>query len=209
MTIPLSPAPRPHVAIILLAAGESSRMGQPKQLLLWQALPLVQYQIRQAQLSTARELVVVVGHELAKVQPLAQKAVQPGRGKVIVNPDYAEGKTTSIKAGIRAAPTATAYILLAVDQPRPVAVLQALIDAHLKNRALISVPSYHGKHGHPPMFDASLAKELLASSEEKQGIKEVVERHREALQEVPLSDPIVTTNLNTLADYEAAKAKWG
>ncbi|MBI3742725.1 MAG: nucleotidyltransferase family protein [Chloroflexi bacterium] len=194
-------------AVILLAAGESSRMGQPKQLLPWRGLPLVQYHLQELRATTAGEIAVVLGHEAARVRPLVEPSLVDKRVHVVRNDAYREGKTTSIKAGLRALrATPSGVMLLAVDQPRPREVLQRLIDEHLSKGNLISVPRHGNRHGHPPLFDASLIPELLEISEAKQGIREVIERHREALREIEIADPLVVTNLNTPEDYERAKA---
>lgn len=198
------------MGVVLLAAGESTRMAAPKQLLEWHGMPLVQYQVREAQAATAGEIVVVVGHRASEVRPLAERALDKSRGRVVLNRAYRQGKTTSIKAGLRALRSDPAAVMvLAVDQPRPREALRALIEGHLRGKRLISVPSYRGKHGHPPVFDRSLAPELLRISEERQGVREVIERHRDALREVAIDSPLVVTNLNTPEDYRRAKKMAG
>ena len=152
---------------VLLAAGESSRMGRPKQTLDWLGEPLAVYQTRQLLEAGVGQAVVVLGHEVSTVRPLVE-AVEDPRLTIVVNPDYREGKTSSIKAGLRAVgPGAASLLLLAADQPRPAALLRRLAEAHEDQGALISIPAYRGKHGHPPIFDASLLPELLRITEER------------------------------------------
>ena len=182
-------------------------MGQPKQLLPWHRLPLVQYHLQELRATTAGEIVVVIGHEASRVRPLVKPSLADKRVHVVLNEAYRDGKTTSIKAGLRALrATPSGVMLLAVDQPRPREVLQRLIDVHHSKRNLISVPRHGGKHGHPPLFDVSLIPELFEISEAGEGIREVIERHRDALREIEIADPLVVTNLNTPEDYERAKA---
>ena len=191
---------------VLLAAGESSRMGRPKQTLDWLGEPLVVYQIRQLLKAGVGQAVVVLGHKAATVQPLVE-AVEDPRVTVVVNPDYLEGKTTSVKLGLRSVgPGAGAILLLAADQPRPAALLRRLAEAHAAREAIISIPAHRGKHGHPPIFDASLLPELLRITEEGRGVREVIQRHSGAIHEVAVDDPLVLTNLNTREDYERALA---
>ncbi len=191
---------------VLLAAGESSRMGRPKQTLDWLGKPLVVYQTRQLLEADVGEAVVVLGHEAAMVRPLVE-AVEDSRLSIVVNPDYLEGKTTSIKAGLRAlGPGAASLMLLAADQPRPASLLSRLAAAHAERGALISIPAHEGRHGHPPIFDASLLPELLEITEEGRGVREVIQRHSGAIHEVAVDDPLVLTNLNTHEDYERALA---
>ncbi len=191
-------------AAVLTAAGESTRMDRPKQLLEWHGLPLIQYQVRQLQQTSADEIVVVLGHEAERLRALVTEG-QDSRVRVVVNEYYRDGKTTSIKRGLRAVQGAPdAVMLLAVDQPRPAGVLQRLVDTHLGEESLISVPSRGGKHGHPPVFSGLILAELLAITEEGKGLLEVIDRHRTELREVDFDEAIVLTNLNTPEDYDRA-----
>ena len=204
------PQPSPEIAAILLAAGESTRMAEPKPLLEWRGVPLLRYQIDQLCETSVREIVVVLGHRASELLPLTQGLAEASRVRTVVNPDYRQGKTTSIKAGLRSLRGgATAVLQLAVDQPRPAQVLQRLLDEHARGGHLISVPSHEGKHGHPPLFDGSLLPELMEISEEHQGVREVIERHLDELREVPMESPIVLTNLNTAEDYRRARELFG
>lgn len=191
---------------LLLAAGESSRMGRPKQTLDWLGAPLIVYQTRQLLQAGVGQAIVVLGHEAATVRPLVE-AVEDARVSIVVNPDYSEGKTTSIKAGLRAVGSGAASImLLAADQPRPAELLRRLAEAHAEQGGRISIPAHGGKHGHPPIFDASLLSELLEITEEGRGVRGVIQRHSGAIHEVAVDDPLVLTNLNTREDYERALA---
>ena len=191
---------------VLLAAGESSRMGRSKQILDWLGEPLVVYQARQLLEAGMGQAIVVLGHEAEAVRPLVEVVDDP-RLTIVVNQDYLEGKTTSIKAGLRAlGPGAASILLLAADQPRPGALLRRLAEAHAERGALISIPAHRGKHGHPPIFDPSLLPELLRITEEGRGVREVIQRHSGAIHEVEVDDPLVLTNLNTREDYERALA---
>ncbi|MEE9285577.1 MAG: nucleotidyltransferase family protein [Dehalococcoidia bacterium] len=197
---------RAGVAAVLLAAGESTRMDQPKALLEWAGQPLVQYQVQELQGTSAGEIVVVLGHRAHELQPLVEAVLDPPRTHIFTNVDYRQGKTTSIKAGLRHLRGACASVmLLAVDQPRPREVLQRLMDTDLGPGRLIAVPCFRGKHGHPPLFHARLLPELLAITEERQGMREVLQRHRDSLREVAFDSPLVLTNINTLEDYRRAR----
>ena len=201
------PAPERTAAAILLAAGESTRMGQPKQWLDWHGMPLLQYQIMQLCETSLQEIVVVLGHRAAESIPIVEEIGELPRVRAVINLDYRQGKTTSIKLGLNNLRwTANAVLLLAMDQPRPSQVLQHILDMHAYKSKLISIPSYMGKHGHPPVFDSSLVPELMAISEKRHGIREVIEKHRDQLQEIPLDSPVVRNDMNTPEDYRRAKA---
>ena len=185
-------------------------MAQPKQSLLWQGVPLLRYQVEQLLATTAQEIVVVLGFKAGEFAAILKQVNPGGRAKLALNPNYRYGKTTSIKIGVEnVSEEATAIVILAVDQPRPAAVYQRLFDAHVQGKNLITVPAYQGKHGHPPVFDASLAQELGQMTEEKQGVREVIERHRDGLRAVEFDTPAVLTNLNTPEDYQQALKQFG
>ncbi len=192
------------VSAVLLAAGESVRMGSPKALLAWGGSTLLEYQVAQLLASRCGEIVVVLGHDAERLEPLLPVAPLL---RTVVNPDYRLGKTTSIRAGIAAlSPRAEAALVLAVDQPRPAWLLDRLIDEHLRAGAPITVPTHAGHRGHPPVFSASLFPELMRLSEERQGLREVLSRHANAVHLVEVEGPLALVDLNRPEDYVAARA---
>lgn len=190
------------VSAIVLAGGESSRMGQHKGLLNWGGQALVAYQVRSLLAAGAGEVVVVLGYQAGKLRPL----ISPDpRVRVTVSRRYHLGKTYSIRSGLRCMnPASMGVLIVGVDQPRPPNTLLALIQTFLNNRSSIVVPSYRGKSGHPLIFDASLFRELMRISEETMGLRAVVERHRSKKLLVEMGDPLVMVNLNTPEEYELA-----
>ena len=194
------------VSAILTAAGESRRMGRPKPLLPWRGKTLVEHQIGALFDGGVSEVVVVVGHEADAV---AERIAGTG-ARWVVNPDYLQGKTTSIKAGLQViSADANAILLLAVDQPRTDSIVSAVVRAHVSGDCLITSPRYDGHGGHPLIFDAALRDELAAISEEKQGIREVFQAHRDSVQEYALDDPMIRLDLNTPEAYEDALGRYG
>ena len=181
-------------------------MGRPKPLLPWRGTTLVEHQIRALFNAGVSEVVVVVGHEADAVS--AQVA---GTGaRCMVNPDYLQGKTTSIKAGLKAiSGDADAILLLAVDQPRTEFIIAAVVEAHATGDSLITSPRYEGHGGHPLIFAASLRDELARISEERQGIREVFLAHRDSVQEYVIGDPMIRLDLNTPDAYEDALWRYG
>lgn len=181
-------------------------MGRSKPLLPWRGTTLVEHQISALFNGGVSEVVVVVGHEADAVA--AQVSNTPAR--CVANPDYLQGKTTSIKAGLRAvSPDADAILLLAVDQPRTASIVAEVVRAHAASDALITSPRYEGHGGHPLIFAASLRDELARISEEKQGIREVFQAHRDSVQEYALDDPMIRLDLNTPAAYDEAVRRYG
>ena len=192
------------IAAVLTAAGESSRMGRPKPLLPWQGDTLVGCQVRALAEAGASEIIVVLGHAALDVVT----RVRGGAAlRILLNPDYLQGKTTSIKMGVRQVHRdAAGVLLLAVDQPRPPGLIRQVMAAHVETGALITHPTHLGRGGHPVVFHRSLVPELLEITEERQGIREVIERHRDRIHRVPVDLPIARLDLNTWEEYREALA---
>ncbi len=200
-----------YTSLIILAAGSSSRMGQPKQTLPWMGQPLLTYQVEQAGLTRADEVIVVLGEDAADYRPLLPEALDRVPAyRIVENPDYELGKTTSVLTGLRAAdPRATAWIFLAMDSPRPAPTTDALLDAHESGGLPITYPWRGGIEGHPPVMSASLREEILGITEQQRGLREVTERDAARVNRVEFADPIVIVNMNSQEDYERALAVTG
>ncbi len=188
---------------VLLAAGESSRMGRLKALLAWRGTSLLAHQLNSLREAGVQRIVVVLGHRAEQLQPLLEgrEGVTP-----VVNPDYRQGKTTSIKAALEALePESTAVLLiLNVDQPRSAETIRFLLQEHRSTSHLITIPTYLGKGGHPIILDLSLLQELRSIDEETQGLRAVVQRHQDSTQRVEVPYPEVLWDLNTPEEYQAA-----
>jgi molybdenum cofactor cytidylyltransferase len=84
-----------------------------------------------------------------------------------------------------------------------------VIRAHVQNNALITSPRYQGHGGHPLIFSSALKAELEATSEVKQGLRQVFGAHRCEVTEVEFDDPLVGLDINTPEDYEEARSRYG
>ena len=189
------------VSAILTAAGESTRMAQPKPLLPWRGSTLIRCQIDSLLQGGVEEVVVVLGHMHEQV---ARHAEGPGV-RWVLNPDYRTGRASSIRAGLAALdPRTDAVVLLGVDQPRPPEIVRAVLEAHTGASAPITAPRFGGRGGHPAVFAAALIPEMARISEQRQGVREVYEAHRDEVQRVDVDDPAVRLDLNTPEEYEAA-----
>ena len=194
------------ISAVLIAAGEGIRMGRPKPLLPWRGVPLVEYQTASLLDAGVAEVVVVLGHRYGDVTP----HVKGPAVRYVINEQYRQGKTTSIKAGLRDINADTeGILLLAVDQPRPPEITSTVVESHVAANAMITSPRYHGHGGHPLVFSQRLLDELGAITEEGQGIREVLQAHGDEINEVEFEDPIVRLDLNSAEDYEDAKVRYG
>ena len=191
------------IAGILLAAGESTRMGRLKALLPWRGMTLFQSQL--AAMAGLSPLLVVLGHRSDEL-----RALLPAGAQTVPNARYREGKSTSIVAGIAALPPEVeAAIVVAVDQPTEPAILYALAEAYTAEKPAILLPSVNRRRGHPTLFDRSVFADLLAISEEREGLREVMTRHEATIRYVNVDSELVRANLNAPEEYEAAFARWG
>ena len=200
----ISVSNRPHVVAILLAAGESSRMGRPKSLLEWKGLTLIEYQVRELRAAGVDEVIAVLGSGAEAVRPAAER----GGARVALNPAYREGRAGSIRVGALAVDAAAeAIVLLNVDQPRDRSISAAILSVHLRAGNVITVPAFHGRRGHPVVLTGGLLDELRAVREESEGLRALIRFHAAQRVELPMDDPTVLLDLNLPAEYEAARAR--
>ncbi|HIF11738.1 MAG TPA: nucleotidyltransferase family protein [Dehalococcoidia bacterium] len=198
------------ICAILLAAGESSRMGTPKPLLDWFGAPLIQRQIEALIEGGVDEVFAVTGNRAADVESVL-KSVSPvistgDRVHAVRNTEFLSGKTTSIKAGLATLPDdVDTIVLLAVDQPRPSWLVREVLESHKQAGRLISSPVFDGHGGHPLVFDGSLLCELEAITEEAQGVRQVVQAHANSVNRVPIDSPIARLDMNTQEQAAAAR----
>ncbi|MGH7907791.1 MAG: nucleotidyltransferase family protein [Candidatus Binataceae bacterium] len=190
---------------ILLAAGESRRMGYPKPLLTIGGSTFLEISARMMLAVTSR-VVVVIGAHAEKIRP-AIPADQ--RIVVVENLEYHRGQLSSIKAGIRALASDTGAVLLHLaDHPlvRPT-TFSRLIDEFERQRAPIMIARSSGRRGHPVIFARSIFDELMAASEDE-GARAVVNANPSRVAYLDTGDAGVGIDLDTPADLEKAGLKW-
>jgi len=198
----MSTANLPFISAILLAAGESTRMGRQKALLPWHSTTLIQYQIGALLEAGISQVVVVLGYRAEALRSLVEAV--PGVNTVL-NLRYRTGKSSSVRAGLRHIdPRAEGILVLAVDQPRSPEVVRRVVATHCELGSLITYPSYRGKGGHPVIFSKGLLPELMRIRESRQGLREVVERHRSQVARIEMGDAEVLLDLNKQEDYQRA-----
>ena len=193
----------PGVWAILLAAGESSRMGRLKALLPWRNTTLLEHQIHSLLDAGVRQVVVVLGHDADRLKAIVESV---DGASWALNPDYLQGKTTSLKTGIAAlaGQQVSDVLLLNVDQPRNSDMVRTLLERHQASSYRITIPTHGGKGGHPVLISAELLPELAEIEEESQGLKAVVRRHADTTERYELDDSTVLWDLNTPEEYQKA-----
>jgi molybdenum cofactor cytidylyltransferase len=195
-----------RVAAIVLAAGRSTRMGGPNKLLEQiSGKPLVRIAAEEALASRARPVVVVSGHERARLE--AALAGLPVR--LVHNPDYAQGLSTSVKAGLAALPPeAEAAVVCLGDMPQ---VTSALIDRLIaafdpERNALVVLPTFNGKRGNPVLWSRRFFPELMAL-EGDVGARHLIGAYPEVVIEVPVENAAAMVDIDTPDALRAAKAE--
>lgn len=187
-----------NVAIIL-AAGESRRMGQPKQLLPFGDKTMLECVIAAFQSPRIDEIRVVLGY---KADAIAEKIAHT-HAKVVRNYDYQQGMFTSIQAGLRDLPKNTKTFMIAVcDQPRlKRATVETLLEEFEKKRHKILIPSYNGRQGHPPLLRAEYAKEIFAM-DSSLTLKHFYAEHADDIQRLVVDDEGSLIDIDDRETYE-------
>ena len=191
--------PEERLAAIVLAAGESTRMGQPKALLSmgWRAAGTAPGGPFGGPAGGRPTVIVVVGGLLDEVQATLDST--PAR--VVTNPRFREGRATSLAAGARALKDRpTSVLVVSVDQPLAPELLDPLVSAWQAEPDALLRPTFAGRSGHPLIVPADVAPELEQVTEATQGLRAVVTRHRHRLRSVPVESELAVLNLNTPAD---------
>jgi molybdenum cofactor cytidylyltransferase len=193
---------------VLLAAGGSSRMGQPKQLLPFGRGTLVEAALRPFLLTPSVErIIVVVGH---RADAVVRAVAVDERITVVENRGWREGMASSIRTAMRWVPPRTEAILLGLgDQPRvPVAVVERLVAGFRAARppAQVLIPTFHGRRGHPVLFAGGLRKALLELDGD-QGARGLVRSLGDAVREVPVQSPGVLVDCDTPEEYAAVSGE--
>lgn len=164
----LSPVSRPQSPVIhsviertagiILAAGEASRYGEPKQLLPWQGKALVWHVAQKAITAGLDPVIVVSGAYPDQIE----HALKDMPVEIIHNPDWAEGQSSSIKLGLKAlAKRGGGAIFLLADQPQvPELLIRNLVEKHAQTLAPIVSPLVQGQRANPVLFDRSTFKDF-------------------------------------------------
>jgi molybdenum cofactor cytidylyltransferase len=197
--------PGPVVGLIL-AAGAATRFGCAKQLLPLGGEPLIRHTLRRALAAELHGVIVVVGASATEVAA----AVADLPVSVVVNPDFAVGQSTSLRAGVEAASAAgsSAVVVLLADQPEiQSGAIAAVVDGHRRTGALIVQATYGGTPSHPVLFARKLFPELLQVTGDE-GARAVIQRHADDRLRVEVDAGSPPPDIDTEQDYRALLDRW-
>ena len=186
---------------IILAAGESRRMGYPKPLLEIGGRTFIE-QIAETMLAVVPRLVIVIGAHRERV-----RAAIPRDARIAIaeNPDYSRGQLSSLKVGLGVIrPDSAGAIVHLGDHPMVrVETFRAIVDSYYRTGKPIVIARHDGRRGHPVIFDRALFAEIL-SAPEKEGARFVVNADASRVAYVDLNDPGINLDLDTPSDLARA-----
>ncbi len=189
----------PAIGIIVLAAGGSRRLGTPKQLLRFQGRSLLRHSVEAALASHAHPVVVVLGAYAEQVKPeIADLPVQ-----VVENQRWAEGMSSSVRAGIQALTTASdaleAALLMVCDQPYVASrTIDGIIEAYRSTGRLIVASEYAGTLGVPALFTRDLFRDLM-TLEGDHGARRIIRTYEGEVLRFPFPEGAI--DVDTLDDH--------
>jgi molybdenum cofactor cytidylyltransferase len=184
---------------LILGAGASQRLGPPKQLLPFRGTTMLGWVVDQAQRADGLdELVVVLGRAADEIR----ERVNFGAARVVENPVFAEGCSSSYRAGIGAlSPQSDAIMIILGDQPGITPeIINSLAQEWRGDEAPIALCSYRGRTAHPIIFAEAMFEQLKDLHGDKAAWK-LVDANSAAVQEVHLDLPF-PDNINTAEDFE-------
>jgi molybdenum cofactor cytidylyltransferase len=187
------------ISAILLAAGESRRMGDFKQLLPFQGKSFVECCVDNLMAAGLDEVIVVTGHRHAEIeQALVSRPI-----RLAFNADYRAGMSSSIRRGVQALNEKTSAILIALaDQPQiHSSLISKIIAAHQAEHPLILVPVYDNRRGHPIILDARLRDEILAI-DPTQGLRQLVQAHTDQTLYLQMTSDSILLDFDYPQDYQ-------
>jgi molybdenum cofactor cytidylyltransferase len=189
-----------NIGIIVLAAGASSRLGRPKQLLAFDGQTLLQHTLQAAVASNAGPVVVVLGAQA----DLIKKGIADAFVHVVENTEWPEGMASSIRCGLKTlleiSPSAQGAVLMVCDQPyvNP-ALLNKLIATHQATGKPMVACSYGDTVGPPALFHASVFPELLRLKGDV-GARSILREQAGEVEAISFPEGVI--DVDTEQDYE-------
>ena len=193
------------ISAVILAAGESRRMGKQNKLLLpvgGEAL-LIKL-VKSVCDSDVGQVLVVIGHEAEKIR----RELNTFPLSFVYNPNFSEGMTTSIKSGVKAiSPDCDGLLICLADMPFiKNSDINKLIHAYVQNRIkekrLIVVPVFKGQQGNPVLFSSEFRNDIL-EHKKGSGCRGVIMNYPESVKEIEMDNDNMLLDVDTLEDYQS------
>ena len=190
---------RKFISGLILGAGASQRLGPPKQLLPFRGTTMIGWVLTQAQKAASLDEVVVV---LGRAADQVRERVDFGAARVVENPVFDEGCSSSYRAGLAALnPESAAVMIILADQPGITPeVIDRVAGEWRQKEAVIALCSYRGRKGHPMIFAQSMFDQLVGLHGDKAAWK-LVDANADVVQEIYFDLPF-PDDVNTPEDFE-------
>ena len=189
----------PVIDGIVLAAGESSRMGTDKALLVYRGRTFLENIISTLRQAGVRRVIVVLGHHA----DLIQQSIDLSKVEIVIHQDYRLGQTSSLQAGLRvlAGKQPDGVVLCLVDHPAISAdTIQALMQGFESAGSPVVIPQLRGKHGHPVLVSREVFQQILALGPDE-GADTVIHRFRPQTDFVDVADPGILLDVDDPESY--------
>lgn len=196
----MKPQAERKIAGILLAAGLSTRMGQPKMLLPWKGNTVIGHLLEKIALCPVDEIILVYGANQDEI--LKAAVTYPVR--TVFNPEFSNGSMlVSLQAGLRQISHAMgAFLVILGDQPAiSPDTIKSMIGLYGSSPEKLIIPSYKMHRGHPWLIDISLKDEILAL-QEPQTLRDFLKKHEAEINYLVVNDPYVLEDMDTPEDYQ-------
>lgn len=194
------------LAGIVLAAGESRRMGTPKQLLPFGERTILERVVDTLLTAGVGQVIVVLGHLADRVRTvLGDRPVQ-----AIVNEAYRQGMLSSVKCGVQAISTDHNAVLFALgDQPQiDSAVVREVIRAYRAGDAGIVIPRYNGKKGHPIIINLSRYREAIIDLPDSLGLNALMQEYADDVHLIDVTTEDIIHDIDVPEDYTRELARF-
>lgn len=195
------------IAGLILAAGESARMGQDKALLAYRGRTFLETIVATLREAGVEKIAAVLGHHADEIR----RAVNLKAAEVVVNENYARGQTSSLQAGLRALACSEleAVVLCLVDHPAVNSgTIQKLITNFRESSAPVVIPTFQTQRGHPVLIASWLFDELLRLGPDV-GANGVMRKYREATRFVEVNDAGILLDIDDLKTYRELDSRKG
>ncbi len=178
-------------------------MGRSKPLVRLGDKPLLAHTLDALRASSVGDIIVVLGSEAGRIR----RGVPLEGTRVVVNEDHADGMSSSVRAGLMVAvPASRAFLIVLGDQPLVTTkTIDALVERHHAVQARVVIPTFRGTRGNPVLLDRSLAPEM-ATVRGDVGCRGVVAAHAAEVVEVPVDDPGILIDVDTVQDLRVLEA---
>lgn len=184
---------------MILAAGESKRMGKPKLLLPYGEKTIIETIVETVVSSNVENTLIILGSDREKIE----EKIKNSPVKIVYNRDFRSGMLSSVQCGFKAVPEETRAVLVVLgDQPKISAdVIDKLIDAYKSTGKGIVLPVYKKERGHPVLIDVKYGEEVENLSPEV-GLRGTVYNHPEDILEVDMETPSIFQDIDDESDYK-------